>query len=134
MIMPILEEDPPEKSPKSAVLRRCIWDTQPLRSAPKTGKEICVFCAEIMKAQRNKNIFARVFIALVPVTFRRSLVAGKCCITGVRGRELRLQTKHEHDLESATICRTTMPACHNLPRSRLPPLFCGMPACTIVHR
>jgi len=117
---------------RAAVLRQCIWDTQPLWSVPKPGKEIWLLCDE--KKQKQGKLLLNVgfsalkpsTVAVFPVGWR--VLYNHCCAKSKAGTSKRRSNMIY--CRRCTTCRATMPACHELPRSRLPSLPRCMPANT----
>merc|ERR1719231_1454288 len=86
------------------------------------------------KRRRNERYCALVHYAESQLAFGGAQQANSRS-RGLQNQRLGLQKReNENDLESANACRATMPAVHDLPRSRLLQCLCAMPACSTVHR
>jgi hypothetical protein len=118
---------------RAAILWRCVWDTQPLSSVPKTRKKMWVLCAVKKKAQRSQHILRSCSLhysqlSLGVPCWLASVVSLVCEI-----KSWDFHTKNEHDQESAIPaelpCLPVM-TCH---AHALPPWPCCMPACADVR-
>merc|ERR1719313_433837 len=118
-----------EKSPKSGCPAAMHLGHKTALVGTETGKEISA-----LTRKRNEKYFVYGrFSALKPSTISafhvgRQVLFHHWCAKSRAGTSKRRSNMTYCRLY--TTCRATMPACHELPRSRLPPLKCCMPACT----